>query len=113
MRRLIVIGLCVVLSGAFAASAYATLCEPMPCCVNQPAELNTAPADCCGITAETNEQPQNVASKPSVKANDDGTVLPPVAQRSSVRIAATILANDSSPPPTTRERLSTLAVLLI
>lgn len=111
MRRFGLIMLCEVLSGGFAAAASATLCEPMPCCVNQPAALNTVSDDCCGITAGNDEQPQNLVSKQTVMPNVEVSVLRPVAQR-SVRIAATILANNSS-PPTTRERLSTLAVLLI
>ena len=113
MRRSMVIGFCMVLSGMFAAAANATLCPPMSCCINQPAELKTASSDCCGIIADTNEQPQNVASKQSVQPNDEGALVRPVAQYSAVRVAATVLANDSSPPPTTRARLSTLSILLV
>jgi len=112
MRRFIIIGVCAVLSGGLAAAADATLCPPMPCCVNQPASLNTSSEDCCGISADRGELPQNLTSKQTLDPQVRSIGLAP-AVHGTPHVHSVTVESDASPPPSTRERLSSLSVLLI
>ncbi|MEK6372243.1 MAG: hypothetical protein AABO58_06060 [Acidobacteriota bacterium] len=99
------------------ASAVIGFCAKMPCCFGEAhdgAALGTNNADCC-TTINCYETPSHELTV-SAKAKSVTAIAPAVqpvdADIASIHVERRAF-DDTSPPPTTRRRLSTLSILLI
>jgi hypothetical protein len=120
MRKALVLALAVTIFGVAPATAMIGFCAKMPCCFTHereaPVELDAANADCCDAINCAETPAQNLVSASAVKSPTPGiAILPQVA--APIPAQPALLARDyhdlAPPPPTARQRLSALSLLLI
>ena len=116
-RNVLAIAVVLLIAGLAPATAVIGFCAKMPCCFDDPHDgpaLATNRADCC-TTITCYEAPSHdltatakvkMAAAMTIDASPGVITLPVVP-------AGSRTFESSSPPPTTSQRLSTLATLLI
>ncbi len=119
IRKALALTIVLLISSLATATAVIGFCAKMPCCehkagaVPQPV-LSTERADCC-TTINCYEAPaQKLTTKDTAKVSV--VAVPMIATLSAaapLRAHSAQSFSDTSPPKTVRERLSTLATLLI
>ena len=116
-RKVLAVVVVLITSGLAPATAVIGFCAKMPCCFGEAHDgpaFATTNADCCTTIscydAPSHELTVSVNAK-SITATAPA-VLPVVAAAPAVRVAR-LTFDDSSPPLTTKQRLSSLSILLI
>lgn len=117
-RKVLGLLIVVITTGLSPATAVIGFCAKMPCCFGEAASgpaFDVDMADCCS-TISCYEAPSHdltVVAKakvfPPALLVDLPVTLPMLQQVSAARLTF----NDTSPPPTTSERLSSLSAFLI
>ena len=116
-RKVLALLVVVIVSGLAPATAVIGFCAKMPCCFGEAGDgpaLTANMADCCTTISCYEGPPHDLAVSGKVKVFTATTpvtlpVTPAMPQASVVRRTF----DDTSPPPTTSERLSSLSVFLI
>jgi hypothetical protein len=118
MRKVLALAVVLTISSLASATAVIGFCAKMPCCF---AEEHEGPsvarndADCCTPVNCYEAPSQNLtvsAKVKSITATVQAAVAVIVAMPAA-RPVASYSFDDPSPPPTTRQRLSSLSILLI
>lgn len=116
-RKVLALAVVLIISSVAPASAVIGFCAKMPCCFGEAhggPELGAANADCC-TTISCYEAPSHdltVTAKAKTAASHVPVIVPLVAVLPAL-VPARRAVDDSSPPPTTKQRLSSLSILLI
>jgi hypothetical protein len=116
-RKVLALVVVLITSSLAPATAVIGFCAKMPCCFGEAHDgpaLAANNADCC-TTISCYEAPSHeltVSAKAKSITVTTPAVLPVVAAAPAVRVAR-LTFDDSSPPLTTKQRLSSLSVLLI
>jgi hypothetical protein len=120
MRKALVLVTAVLIIGVVPATAVIGFCAKMPCCFASPAETSVPFAvgqpDCCDSINCAETPAQELGLSTAVKSLTAGLA---VVQQPTAAIvnAPALLARDlhdlAPPPPTARQRLSGLSLLLI
>ena len=117
MRKVLALLVLVIASGLAPATAIIGFCAKMPCCFGEAQDgpvLATNMADCCTTISCYEGPPHDLAVSGKVKAIAATTpVMLSVAPAIQQAPVARRTFDDTSPPPTTSERLSSLSVFLI
>jgi hypothetical protein len=116
-RKVLALAVVLIISSVAPASAVIGFCAKMPCCfgeVHDGPELGTANADCC-TTISCYEAPSHdlTVTAKAKTATAHAPVIVPVVAALPAPVAARGAFDDTSPPPTTKQRLSSLSILLI
>jgi hypothetical protein len=117
-RKILVLAVVLTISSLASATAVIGFCAKMPCCFAEGHEgLSVArnDADCCTPVNcyEAPSQDLTVSAKAkSLMATVQAAVAVIVTMPDAPAVASHSF-DDSSPPPTTRQRLSSLSILLI
>lgn len=117
-RKVLALLVVVIATGLAPATAILGFCAQMPCCF---AEVGTGPAlavdmaDCCSPIACYEAPPHELAASGKAKAfpATNLATLPVTAAMPQASAARQRTFDDTSPPLTTNERLSSLSVFLI
>lgn len=117
-RKVLALAVVLIVSSVAPATAVIGFCAKMPCCFGDSHEgpvLGANDADCC-TTISCYEAPSHeltvTAKAKTATITAAPTVLPVVAAVPPMRVERRAF-DDTSPPPTTRQRLSSLSILLI
>lgn len=116
-RKTVALAVVLLIAGLTPATAVIGFCAKMPCCFGEPHDapaLAANDAGCC-TTISCYEAPSHeltVAAKAPMAKIGAPLVLPPVASVPAVPVSRHAF-DDTSPPLTTKQRLSTLSILLI
>lgn len=118
MRKVLALLVVVIASGLAPATAVIGFCAKMPCCFGEAGDgpaLTANMADCCTTISCYEGPPHDLAVSGKVKAFPATTLVTtlPFAPAIPQAAVARRTFDDTSPPPTTRERLSSLSVFLI
>lgn len=117
-RKVLALLVVVIASGLAPATAIIGFCAKMPCCFAEAEDgpaLTANMADCCTTISCYEGPPHDLAVSAKLKVFTASTTLvtlpvaPAMPQVSAIRRTF----DDTSPPPTTSERLSSLSVFLI
>ena len=119
-RKTLALAVALLISSLTPATAVIGFCAKMPCCehearaVPQPV-LTTERADCCTTINCYEAPPHELAASGKAKVFTATTLatLRVTTAMPQASVARRCTFDDSSPPPTTSERLSTLSILLI
>jgi hypothetical protein len=116
-RKALAIAVVLLIAGLAPATAVIGFCAKMPCCFGDPHDgpsVTANRADCC-TTISCYEAPSHeltVTAKVKMATTGPAVVSAVIAALPAAP-AERLTFDNSSPPPTTRQRLSTLAILLI
>lgn len=116
-RKILALMVVLIIAGFAPATAVIGFCAKMPCCFGQthggPA-LAVNMADCCSTISCYEAPPHDVTMSAKAKVFTATTLasLPVTLAMPQVAVARRTF-DDTSPPPTTSERLSSLSVFLI
>ena len=117
MRKVLALLVVVIATGLAPATAVIGFCAKMPCCFG---EAEAGPvvaddmADCCSTISCYEAPPHDVTVSAKAKVFTATTLATlPVTLAMPQVAAARRTFDDTSPPPTTSERLSSLSVFLI
>lgn len=116
-RKVLALAVVLLIAGLAPATAVIGFCAKMPCCFGDAHEgpaLATNNADCC-TTISCYEAPSHdltVTAKAKTATATAQAVLPLVAIVPIAPVQPSAF-DDTSPPPTTKRRLSSLSILLI
>lgn len=116
-RKALALLIVVIATGLSPATAIIGFCAKMPCCFEEEAAgpaLDVDVADCCS-TISCYEAPSNeLTTKSTVKVSLVTTPIVAVLSAAPIAPAYPVRTfDDTSPPKTVSERLSTLSTLLI
>jgi hypothetical protein len=117
-RKTLALTIVLVVSSLAPTTAILGFCAKMPCCFGETEErpaLATNMPDCCSTINCYEVPPHELAAAGKAKTFTVTTLAtPPVAPATpQVSIARPLTSDDTSPPRTTSERLSTLSIFLI
>ena len=116
-RKVLALAVVLIISSVAPASAVIGFCAKMPCCfgdAHDGPELGAANADCC-TTISCYEAPSHdlTVTAKAKTATAHAPVIVPVVAALPAAVAARGAFDDTSPPLTTKQRLSSLSILLI
>ena len=116
-RKVLALLIVVIASGLALATAVIGFCAKMPCCFGEAEDgpaIAVNMADCCSTISCYEGPPHDLAMSGKVKAFTATTlVMLPVTEAMLQIPVARRTFDDTSPPRTTSERLSSLSVFLI
>ena len=116
-RKLLALAIVLTISGLAPATAVIGSCAKMPCCFGEAGQgpvVGPDMSDCC-TTINCYEAPSQELTVSATSKNLAATtaaVVPVVAPTINIQLARRTF-DDTSPPPSTRQRLSSLSTLLI
>lgn len=116
-RKTVAVAVVLLIAGLAPAAAVIGFCAKMPCCVPEPHDVPALAANdagCC-TTISCYEAPSHeltLTAKEPVATIGAPVVLPLLASVPAVRVSCHAF-DDTSPPLTTKQRLSRLSILLI
>ena len=117
-RKVLALAVVLIVSGLAPATAVIGFCAKMPCCFGEAHDgpaLAANNADCCS-TISCYEAPSHeltVSAKAKTTTAAGPAVLAVVAALPAAPNVGSYSFDDTSPPPTTKQRLSSLSILLI
>jgi hypothetical protein len=117
-RKVFAVAVVLILSGLAPATAVIGFCAKMPCCFGQAhdgSSVASNDADCCTTINcyEAPSQDLTAAAKARTIAASAPAVFAIAVTIPATPPVARAAFDDTSPPPTTRQRLSSLSILLI
>lgn len=117
-RKVLALLVVLIATGLAPATAVLGFCAKMPCCFAEADEgraLATNIADCCSTISCYEAPPHELAASGKAKAFTVTTLatLPVTTATPQASIARALTFDDTSPPLTISERLSTLSIFLI